>query len=217
MQGNEEPMLSYLPEVEELLDEYPWFSVAHQVKLKIMLASGDERFANTVSLTAAYTVNREQLYAYLYLPKSEVKSEADDIDLMLAGQPIDYVIEGEATLAEYTETPGSEPVTLYDSGEFFALEEGSTPVEEEKESVEDLLEKFIVANPKIIPGAADKVGEEIKLSDSADGIVSETLANIYAQQGFYTKAIQVYKELSLQNPKKRAYFASLIKKMKDNK
>lgn len=46
--------------------------------------------------------------------------------------------------------------------------------------------------------------------------VSETLAKIYEMQGNYPKAIEAYEQLSLTNPEKRAFFASLIEKLKKN-
>jgi tetratricopeptide (TPR) repeat protein len=44
--------------------------------------------------------------------------------------------------------------------------------------------------------------------------VSETLANIYYEQGNYDMALKAYKKLSLQNPSKESYFADLIEKIK---
>lgn len=47
-----------------------------------------------------------------------------------------------------------------------------------------------------------------------DGFYTETLAQIYAQQGYYQQAIEVYSKLSLLYPEKSAYFASLVKEIK---
>ena len=46
------------------------------------------------------------------------------------------------------------------------------------------------------------------------GIASEKLAEIYLKQGMKKEAIKMYKSLSLQNPKKSAYFAKILKKIK---
>ncbi|MCD6011930.1 MAG: hypothetical protein K0Q79_1792 [Flavipsychrobacter sp.] len=43
-----------------------------------------------------------------------------------------------------------------------------------------------------------------------EGLVSESLADIYIKQGKYDKAIEMYRKLSLRNPQKSAYFAHKI-------
>jgi hypothetical protein len=46
-----------------------------------------------------------------------------------------------------------------------------------------------------------------------DGLASESLADIYIKQGKYDKAIEMYRKLSLRNPKKNAYFARRIEEV----
>jgi tetratricopeptide (TPR) repeat protein len=48
----------------------------------------------------------------------------------------------------------------------------------------------------------------------AGEIVSETLANIYAQQGNYHKAINAFEKLSLKYPEKSHLFAARIRELK---
>ncbi len=43
-----------------------------------------------------------------------------------------------------------------------------------------------------------------------EGLVSESLADIYIKQGKYDRAIEMYRKLSLRNPQKSAYFAHKI-------
>jgi len=45
-------------------------------------------------------------------------------------------------------------------------------------------------------------------------LVTETLAQIYVDQGYPEEAVNIYQKLSLQSPEKSAYFASLIDKLK---
>jgi pentatricopeptide repeat protein len=47
------------------------------------------------------------------------------------------------------------------------------------------------------------------------GLVTETLANIYVKQGRPEKAIEAYSQLQLKIPQKKAYFADLIQKIKE--
>ena len=46
------------------------------------------------------------------------------------------------------------------------------------------------------------------------GFYTQTLAEIYAEQGYFDEAKQIYSQLILAYPEKSAYFASLIEKMK---
>ncbi|MGN0191464.1 MAG: hypothetical protein ACI39U_07395 [Candidatus Cryptobacteroides sp.] len=48
------------------------------------------------------------------------------------------------------------------------------------------------------------------------GFYTETLAAIYAEQGYYGQAEKIYSQLILAYPEKSAYFASLIEKLKNN-
>ena len=47
-----------------------------------------------------------------------------------------------------------------------------------------------------------------------DDIVSEEIAEIYEKQGLNSQAIEIYRKLSLLNPKKSAYFATRIEKLR---
>lgn len=61
---------------------------------------------------------------------------------------------------------------------------------------------------------APAVAEEV---DSERTMVSETLAQIYADQELYQRSIAIYEKLILLFPEKSAYFASLIEKVKNKK
>jgi len=52
---------------------------------------------------------------------------------------------------------------------------------------------------------------------SEDGLVSETLADIYIKQEKYDKAVEVYRKLSLRNPQKSVYFARKIEEILKDK
>jgi hypothetical protein len=83
----------------------------------------------------------------------------------------------------------------------------------------ELIDKFIIANPRIEP-SRDKAyvpSEDISkpFVEEAGGLVTETLAKIYVSQGYYSRAMDIYEKLSLKFPEKSSYFAAQIEKVKE--
>jgi len=89
----------------------------------------------------------------------------------------------------------------------------------QKLSQTDLIDKFIIANPRIEPNRDKTVHPVEDISrpfvEEGGGFVTETLARIYISQGYYSKAIDIYEKLSLKFPEKSSYFASQIEKVKE--
>jgi hypothetical protein len=81
-----------------------------------------------------------------------------------------------------------------------------------------LIDKFIIANPRIEPVKAPMATPVEDISkpfvENEGGFVTETLAKIYVNQGYYSKAIDIYEKLSLKFPEKSSYFASQIELVK---
>ena len=83
---------------------------------------------------------------------------------------------------------------------------------------ESILDKFIRENPSISRLKAEFYNPANVAKQSVEedeDLVTETLANIYYQQGAYKKAIRAYEKLCLIYPHKMSLFASLIQKIKD--
>jgi hypothetical protein len=82
----------------------------------------------------------------------------------------------------------------------------------------ELIDKFIQANPRIEPvkdPSRIPTGDISRPFTETEGVfVTETLARIYINQGYYSKAIDIYKELSLKFPEKSSYFATQIELVK---
>jgi hypothetical protein len=82
-----------------------------------------------------------------------------------------------------------------------------------------LIDKFIIANPRIEPQREKAFVQNDDISkpfvEEGEGLVTETLAKIYVGQGYYSKAIDIYEKLSLKFPEKNSYFASQIEKVKE--
>jgi tetratricopeptide (TPR) repeat protein len=83
----------------------------------------------------------------------------------------------------------------------------------------ELIDKFIIANPRIEPKREKTDVPIVDIStpyvEERGGFVSETLARIYIKQGYYSRAIDIYEKLSLKFPEKSSYFASQIEKVKE--
>jgi hypothetical protein len=105
----------------------------------------------------------------------------------------------------------------------------SSKLDGEKSRIEDLVNQFLIDDPKISRISKEKEVEEDtkekkefyspikKAKESLDlqsMPVSETLAKIFALQGNFPKAIFAYEQLILINPEKKIFFASQIEELK---
>ena len=83
----------------------------------------------------------------------------------------------------------------------------------------ELIDRFIIANPRIEPSREKGYVPSEDISkpfvEEAGGLVTETLAKIYVNQGYYSKAMDIYEKLSLKFPEKSSYFAAQIEKVKE--
>ena len=82
------------------------------------------------------------------------------------------------------------------------------------------IDRFISENPRFTQ-VLRRAGENVDTSEQDappalqdDEFVTETLAKIYALQGYHKLAIACYAKLILLYPEKSAYFASLVEEIK---
>ena len=85
---------------------------------------------------------------------------------------------------------------------------------------EDLIDEFLSTNPRISPlDKRDKDAEvpvvQGESSPLVTGLVTETLARLYAEQGHAAKAIQAYEILKLRVPEKSLIFAARIEALRN--
>lgn len=121
------------------------------------------------------------------------------------------------------EKPISKPQKLSDW--LLSMKEKDAPIEEINEespktllSSKDLIDRFIAQKNKKIkiseePITPKELGQ-LSLVENED-FVTETLANIYAKQGKYDKAIKIFEQLMLNFPEKNTFFASRIRFLKE--
>ncbi|MFZ4101498.1 MAG: hypothetical protein ACOYKR_06055 [Sphingobacterium thalpophilum] len=138
-------------------------------------------------------------YSSAYQPYADLKLDTNqDIKLnsvdQLSNQIIENIFHLQSPLEKVENAPRTVPFQI-------------------KRKEDSILEKFIKEEPQIKPPNSQKLDTENKARKSAEDpndLVSETLAQIYADQMLYLKAISTYKILSLKVPEKSTYFADRI-------
>ncbi|MFN5416156.1 MAG: hypothetical protein ACK5B9_03805 [Flavobacteriia bacterium] len=91
----------------------------------------------------------------------------------------------------------------------------SNPISEKKEA-DKIIEKFIQEEPERIKPKKEFYSAPKKAKESINDdnlIYTETLANIFALQGNYPKAITAFEHLMLTIPEKKLYFAKKIEEL----
>ena len=91
------------------------------------------------------------------------------------------------------------------------------PSPQERLDTSSLIDRFIrheTPEPKKNAFFTPQQAGKRSLDDSA-GLVTETLARIYARQGNTAKAIEAYRRLALKYPDKSSYFAALSKELEN--
>jgi hypothetical protein len=103
--------------------------------------------------------------------------------------------------------------------EFIEDSEPATEVAPAKLSSQDLIDRFIKSSPTLERMTLTETQPVRDLSETGaeekGSFITETLAKIYINQGYYSRAINIYEKLSLQYPEKSAYFAGRIEKIND--
>jgi hypothetical protein len=187
------PSASAVAQFEQFASRYPWCGVAHQLLLEAYHVNNSEKAGHYAPMAAVYAVTRH----YVYQRVQQIKSQKN------------------APPAPHAEkkTPASIP-----SGEYFSSDDLSLV-----HPGDDVIGRFITEKPKISPLSSSLMGVENTFPPTQIGayapedMVTETLAKIYAEQGLYTRAIDIYEKLSLREPKKSAYFADLIQHLNNLK
>ena len=190
--------------MEELLgvvNIYPWYAGARRELCERMAKAG--------------TLSEQQLQqAALYVWSRRVLS-----DIVRAGERNDYSDSEVSRLLQEVMAPASKEVApevapepspqeaarriFVVGGDYFS----ASQYKEVRRSEDSIFSGFATSEREDLPG---------ELPEEEFDLCTETLAQIYAEQGYNEEAKQIYSKLSLRYPEKSVYFAALIEKLDKN-
>ncbi|MBW8326547.1 MAG: hypothetical protein K0M50_17415 [Prolixibacteraceae bacterium] len=209
MQAPEELNQETLPFLAELIEQHPAFEAGWILYLRNLKNINDSSFEQELINGAIRIQDRRKLYLFLNekakpnedTPTQEPEpANASDLEIFNLIFAPEYRIE---TAGVTDESMGEVARAIQNtSGKKFRL-----------------IDKFLEAQPKM-PQVKEEEStspmENPKTKDEDnDDFVTETLASIYAQQGYHKKAIHIFEKLSLKYPEKSTYFAGHIEKIKN--
>ncbi len=180
-----------IDELAGVVTLYPWYGAARMELCRRMSRIAGENWGKAEYASAALYVEDRRLVCDIYRSKSEEDYSDKDLEKLLKT----YIGDGKAQERE----DGRVRVV---GGDYFSQAQYA-----DVRRVEDnVFSKFasMARSEKSDAGGADELGDEF---------CTETLAQIYADQGYYEQAKHIYSQLRLNMPEKNAYFASLIERI----
>lgn len=221
-----------LPQLKQIVDEFPYFQIARMLYLKNLAVLNDIRFSAELKKMAIYVPDRRKLFTLIEgerfgLQSQPVKEETPDqedafslIDAFLSNREEEEPKADASLLFQ----PSASSDYIY-----WSLTKESEQAEEKEEvrlQHHDLIDSFIKNEEQRAPGSglnldmettgASAPGNLAELEDGQhksldDSYFTETLAHIYVKQKRYEKALQIIKNLNLKYPEKNVYFADQIR------
>ena len=186
-----------LDELVGVVNLYPWFGGA-RVELceRMSRMGGDVWGVEQYADAAMYVGARERLAAMMRSSRNHDWSDADVEDILRS-----YISENETQRASEA-APEKRKVHVV-GGDYFSQAD---------------YDKVRSSDDNVFSRYASKAKEEKSYDDVAVeefDLYTETLAQIYAEQGYYDQAKSIYSKLILAYPEKSAYFAALIQKLNE--
>ena len=221
-----------LYELRSLCALYPYYQTARLLMLQNLYLLHDPTFDEELRRAAIYITDRRVLFNmieashYQLKPQTSRQQNASAATAQTGSRTMSLIntfLDSIPKEEEDTTTKKRKPTPADAAIDYVAYlldtEEESEPVQEVPEMPgQQLIDTFINSDkPKFVLSEAPATGslsveiDEIASEGVGEEYFTETLARIYIKQGRYSKALEIIQRLSLQFPKKNAYFADQIR------
>lgn len=226
-----------LYELRSMLAVYPYFQTARLLLLQNLYLLHDPSFDEELRRAAVYITDRKVIFnmvegPHYKLRPAQAKSQQNEtaepdgnrtislIDNFLETLPPTEDADGGKEKKKRKPTPADAAVDyvayLMETEENGGDETTNADVPQLKGQslIDNFIEndkgKIVLSDtPQFVPQLDDSDGNGEKAGE--EGYFTETLARIYIKQGRYDKALEIIRRLSLNFPKKNAYFADQIR------
>ena len=183
-----------MDELAGVVNLYPWYGAARKELCQRMAGMGGESWGvSQFSDQAMYVGDRGMIAEIMRQGKSDDYADKD-LESLLGT----YIDEKKREESSKTESEGRKVHVV--GGDFFS--------QTDYEKVRKAKDNVFVPQP-----IKKKAGQESPEGGPGLDFCTETLAQIYAEQGYFEQARKIYAKLILAFPEKSAYFASLIKEL----
>ena len=223
-----------LYELRSMLALYPYFQTARLLMLQNLYLLHDPMFDEELRRAAIYITDRKMLFQmieaghYQLSPQKksqnqeENKEERGDRTISLIDNFLESIPKEEEDKNTSEKKNKRKPTPADAAVDYVAYLLESENEEEQQDTPQlighSLIDSFINndkgklvlnENPTLKPEIEEPSESDEK--EPEEGYFTETLARIYIKQGRYSKALEIIQRLSLQYPKKNAYFADQIR------
>ncbi|MEE0992029.1 MAG: tetratricopeptide repeat protein [Bacteroidales bacterium] len=193
--------LMSLINVERLIERYSYSSVLYAYAAKFSMILNNQNKDKYLLSAAAYVAERSVLKNFIEQPLKVRKTNKE------VEKQVEESIK-QSSVKQVEESNIIEEINSY-----------REPDLSENPTREEVRKRFLRIEPPETPNSeteteSAEIETVIKRSATSDfKIVTETMAQIYLKQGNKDKALQIYRQLLADNPKKSVYFADRIREL----
>lgn len=185
-----------MEELAGVVSIYPWYAGAREEMCRRMAALGTDAWsAERYAEYALYVGSRRVIFDLMHGRRADAYADAGA-----------QATGGQAEAAAPAQPPAQ---TVRDilvvGGDYFSKEDYARVHEDSDD---------LISSACGVPHA-ENLRHNYSESPEISDLCTETLAELYLEQGYPEQAKSIYSKLMLANPKKNAYFAALIEKIEN--